>query len=124
MGEGKKTEGEKESRQRKIAKFTGTLEMDAALDRMVRTVNDGFSGGRVSKHELVSWAVLYFEKQCFPDCLEKLRSDHFDQVAHLESVLKQAKLARKSGADAAEVAVILGSVVPGGRTVVSRRGRR
>jgi hypothetical protein len=60
-------------------------------------VNDGFAGGRVSKTDLTTWIILDFEKYRIEDNLEKIRKDHFDQVAYLESVLKEMKLARKSG---------------------------
>jgi hypothetical protein len=91
----------------KIAKFTGSIEAEAALDRMVRAANDGFSGGRVTRHDLVSWMFHYFEKQCFQGCIERIRQDHFDQVAYLESVLKQAKQARRSGTAAPDLAELL-----------------
>jgi|GEM_PF-2931790 len=124
MGEGEKTEGEQDSRQRKIAKFTGTLEMDAALDRMVRAVNDGFSGGRVSKHELVSWCVLYFEKRSFQDCLESMREEHFDQVSYLEAVLKQAKQAQRSGGAPPDIAALLAPLVGPAKAPSVRRSKK
>ena len=104
----------------KIAKFTGTAEMDSTLDRMVQATNDGFSGGRVTKHDLVSWALLYFEKHCFQGCLESIRQDHFDQIAYLESVLKEAKKARKIGQSAPDMAVLL---APLSRSEKVSRGR-
>ena len=99
----------------KIAKFTGSLELEQAMDRMVAAVNEGFSGGKVSKHDLVSWAVLYFEKNCFQECIERIRQDHFDQVAYLESVLKQAKQARKSGAAGPDFATLLAPLARAGK---------
>lgn len=132
MENGEKTKTEQDQRQRKggsvlkkkIAKFTGTLDMDAALDRMVQMTNEGYSGGRVTKHDLVSWAVLYFEKQCFSGCIDKIRQDHFDQVVHLELLLRQAKQARRAGADATEVAAILSSATTASRSTPHRRPRR
>ncbi|MBI3556392.1 MAG: hypothetical protein HY074_09035 [Deltaproteobacteria bacterium] len=99
----------------KIAKFTGTTETEQAADRMVQAVNDGFSGGRVTKHEMVSWAILYFEKHCFLDCMERIRQDHFDQVAYLESVLREAKKARKEGQPNVDLGALLSPITKGTR---------
>ncbi len=99
----------------KIAKFTGSIELEQAMDRMVAAVNEGFSGGKVSRHDLVSWAVLYFEKNCFQECIERIRQDHFDQVAYLESVLKQAKQARKAGAAGPDFATLLAPLARSGK---------
>lgn len=107
----------------KVAKFTGTQEMDQALDRMVASVNENFSGGRISKHDMLSWAVLYFEKESFRDSIEKVRQDHFDQLAYLESILKQAKKARRNGEPRPDIAALLApmSTLPEG---ASRKRRR
>ncbi len=119
-GEREQNKNKAEKTENRIAKITGSVEMEQALDRMVKAVNDGFSGGRVTRHDLVSWTVLYFEQECFQTCIEQLRQDHFDQVAHLESVLRLAKEARRSGADAASIAAILS----GGSTATPRDVRR
>ena len=108
----------------KIAKFTGSLELEKAMDRMVATVNDGFSGGRVSRHDLVSWVVLYFEKNYFQECLENIRQDHFDQVAYLESVLRQAKQARKAGADVPDISSLLAPLVGQPKAAPVRRNKK
>ncbi len=96
----------------KIAKLTGSIEMDQALDRMAQAVNDGFAGGKVSRHDLVSWIVLYFEKESFQGSVEKIREDHFDQVMYLQSVLREAKRAQKAGATSEAIAALL-TPVPG-----------
>ena len=108
----------------KIAKFTGTIELEQSMDRMVATVNEGFSGGKVSRHDLVSWAVLYFEKSCFQECLEEIRQDHFDQVAYLESVLKQAKQARKAGSNVPDISTLLAPLVGQPKTAPARRTKK
>ena len=108
----------------KVAKFTGSAEMDQGMDRMVAAVNDGFAGGRVTKHDMVSWAVLYFEMHCFKDCIEKVRQDHFDQVAYLESVLKEAKKARKDGQAAPDLATRLAPLVSQPRGTALRKPKR
>ena len=103
----------------KIAKFTGSIELEQAMDRMLAVVNEGFSGGKISRHDLVSWAVLYFEKHCFQECVERIRLDHFDQVVYLETVLKQAKQARKSGAVDPDFATLLAPLARSGKPCAS-----
>ena len=90
-------------------KIAVSVDAEKALEEMVVQVNDGFSGGRVTKQDLASWLVKYFAREAFSRCVENLRADHFDQVAHLEAVLRKAKEARRSGAANAEVDSILGS---------------
>jgi hypothetical protein len=89
------------------AKITVTAEAERMLDEMVRDVNNGFSGGRVTRQDVATWLVRYFHGNALAQCLEEIRSDHFDQLAHLETLLKQAKKARRSGADAVAIASIL-----------------
>jgi Fe-S cluster assembly ATPase SufC len=108
----------------KIAKFTGSVELEKAMDRMMATVNDGFSGGRVSRHDLVSWVVLYFEKSCFQECVDNIRQDHFDQVAYLESVLKQAKQARKAGTDVPDISSLLAPLVGQSKAAPVKRNKK
>ena len=107
-----------------IAKFTGSLEMEQAVERMATTVNDGFTGGRVTRHNLISWAVLYFEKNSFQECVERIRQDHFDQMAYLESVLRQAKQAKKAGANAVEISTILSTATAQSQRPTQRRVKR
>jgi Fe-S cluster assembly ATPase SufC len=122
--ENKTGENQMEKMESKIAKFTGTIELEQAMDRMVAAVNEGFSGGRVTKHDLVSWAVLYFEKNCFQECVEHIRQDHFDQVAYLESVLKDAKKARREGQAGPDLTTALAPLISQPRCAPSRRPKK
>lgn len=98
--------------ERKIAKLTGTVEMDLALERMLQAVNNGFSGGRVSKHDLLSWIVVEFERDDFPQSIDQIRKDHFDQLVYLEAVLRDAKKARKKGEEATDLQAALKALLP------------
>src|SRR4051812_23677749 len=102
-----------DTKDRKIGKFTGTHEAEIALERMVNTVNDGFAGGRISRHDLLSWIVLNFERQWLQQSLGALRADHFDQLAYLETVLADAKRARKEGQPVPDLSIALAQWVPG-----------
>lgn len=53
---------------------------------------------------------LYFETHGFEAALEKIRKDHFDQVAYLESVVKEMKQARKSGGAMPDINALLAPV--------------
>ncbi|MGE4232080.1 MAG: hypothetical protein AB7F43_02015 [Bacteriovoracia bacterium] len=81
----------------RIAKIGISDAADQALDKMLMQVNDGFQGGRVSKNDLASWALLAFEKHYLKEHIEAIRKDHFDKVAYLQSVVNQLKAAKKSG---------------------------
>ncbi len=108
----------------KTAKITVTVDAEAMLDEMVRQVNDGFSGGRVTRQDVATWVIRYFHGNALAHCIEDIRADHFDQVAHLEALLRQAKDARRSGADAAAVASILSGAVVAPVREVRRRQRK
>lgn len=80
-----------------IAKVTISYAADNALNRMLAEVNKDFSGGRVTKHQLLSWFVLSQDGAPFQKAIEKIQREHFDHVAHLEHLLKRIKKARKQG---------------------------
>lgn len=72
-------------------------EAEEALQRMVTETNQGFSGGRVGKAEVLSWLVLHFEKSSFTGAKEDIRKAHFDKVAYLAAVLEKVKRAQRNG---------------------------
>lgn len=80
----------------KLAKLNASQAADQTLDRMVSTVNNNFKGGKVTKTQLLSWIVIHFEKQLITR-VESIRKEHFDAVAHLENILKDAKRSQKNG---------------------------
>lgn len=80
-----------------MAKVTMSLEAEQLLNQMVRKTNDGFTGGRLTKHDQLSWIVSVFAENYFERNIERIRHDHFDQVTHLDNLLKQVKRARHLG---------------------------
>lgn len=70
---------------------------DEALDRMVTSANENFTAGRITKVDLASWIIEYFEIQCFERCRERIQKEHFDEVTYLESVVEQLRKSRKEG---------------------------
>ena len=110
--------------QAKIAKITATFEADAALERMVKAANDGFDGGKVTKHELTSWVISYFEESCFSKCLEKIRQEFFDEVTYLDSIVQQMKRARKNGETAPDIGPLLSKLSSDGKKPAARGAKR
>lgn len=91
----------------KLAKLSATLEADQSLDRMVQNANENFSGGRVTKTQLLSWILVYFEKTRYAELKSFIQRDHFDQMTYLESLLGEMKRARKMGQSSPDLASIL-----------------
>ena len=105
------------------AKISIMPEAEKLLEEMLNKTNNGFSGGRLTRQDLVTWIIQYFEKNCFTDCIEKLRQDHFDQVAYLEAALRKVKEERKAGAEATDLSGLLAPLLNAPK-LSSKRGRR
>lgn len=74
-----------------------TKNAEESIIRMLEKVNSGFKGGQVKRGDLLTWIVQEFEKAYLESSIERVRQDHFDQVAYLESVLEEIKSAKKNG---------------------------
>ena len=109
--------------QTKTAKIATTLDADHALDRVLAKVNDGFTGGRVTKNDLASWILIHFE-QHMDSSIEKIRKDHFDQVAYLESVVKEMKRAKKAGESKPDIATLLAPIATEIKSISARKKLR
>lgn len=80
-----------------FAKANLTGEADRDLASMVQETNDGFSSGKVTKNQLLSWIVQSFRRKHFEKEKEQIRAEHFDKIAHLTSVIKAIKEAEAKG---------------------------
>lgn len=69
---------------------------DQSLETMLAEVNDGFQSGRVKKMQLASWIILHFHQKLFRKQIESIRSDHFDQIAHLKAVVRRMEEAKRT----------------------------
>lgn len=69
---------------------------DQQLEEMLKAVNEGFGSGRVKKVQLASWIINYFRQGVFSKQIAKIRADHFDEIAHLKTVVKQMEEAKKT----------------------------
>ena len=64
---------------------------EKALIALVGRVNDGFQGGRVTRTQVANWILVKSEQEFGETEVRKIRAEHFDEVAMLEAVLRQAK---------------------------------
>jgi hypothetical protein len=69
----------------------------AALEVALNAVMDGFSAGKVTKSDLVSWILVDFEKNRLGSVIESIRKAHFDKASYLATVAKEFKKAQKNG---------------------------
>ncbi len=75
----------------KVQRIVVSNESWAALKAIIDKVNDGFNGGRVNQTEIANWIILRFQSELDEVQIKEIRAEHFDEVAMLESILKQAK---------------------------------
>ena len=83
----------------KLQRIVVSNESRAALKTIIERVNDGFSGGKVNLTEIANWIILRFQHGLDEAQINEIRSEHFDEVAMLESILKEAKASGKVPTD-------------------------
>lgn len=107
------------------AKIVITAAADQDLEEMKNIVNED-KASRVTKTELVSWIVSFFKSAYFSKHLQTIRADHFDEIAHMEEVIKKMKAARTAGGSV-EVGGLLAPVLQrqkGGLGNASKRAQK
>lgn len=93
-GEQNKNKDQDKNREQKtgeLNRITVSRGAASALTSIVDRVNDGFAGGRVNRSQISNWVLLRFNEQLDDAAIKAIRMEHFDEVALLESVLRQAK---------------------------------
>lgn len=93
------TEETKNSGNEKIQRITVSKEAQNALENIKDRVNDGFTGGKVNLTQMANWILLRFQNELDETQIKEIRAEHFDEVAMLESILKQAKESGKVPTD-------------------------
>lgn len=83
----------------KLQRIVVSNESLAALKIIIDKVNDGFNGGRVNQTEIANWIILRFQSELDEAQIKEIRAEYFDEVAMLESILKQAKESGKVPTD-------------------------
>lgn len=82
-----------------IQRITVSRDAQGALGNIVDRINDGFIGGRVNRTQMANWILLRFNNELNEAQIKEIRGDHFDEVAMLENILKQAKETGKMPSD-------------------------
>lgn len=83
----------------KLQRIVVSNESLTALKAIIDKVNDGFNGGRVNQTEIANWIILRFQSELDESQIKEIRAEHFDEVAMLENILKQAKESGKVPTD-------------------------
>ena len=74
-----------------VAKMAITSDADVALIQALEKVNQGNTGGRVTKLDLASWFILKGSAQMNQSTIDEVRLAHFNQAAYLENLLRTLK---------------------------------
>jgi hypothetical protein len=102
-GSGTETENQEDSANQtgsaKVQRIVVSNESWVALKAITDKVNDGFNGGRVNQTEIANWIISRFQSELDEAQIKEIRAEHFDEVAMLESVLRQAKESGKVPTD-------------------------
>lgn len=89
----------KEQKTEELHRITISRGAERALTSIVDRVNDGFAGGKVNRTQIANWVLLRFSEQLDDATIKEIRMEHFDEVAVLESILRQAKESGRVPAD-------------------------
>lgn len=74
-----------------LAKVAIYQKADELVDLTLIRVNDGFEGGRVSKTDFMSWALIKSVEQLDSATIDEIRRAHFNQVSYLAGLVKRLK---------------------------------
>ncbi len=91
--------GDGENKTEEIHRITVSKAAEEAIATITERVNDGFEGGKVNRSQVASWIVLRFNEAYSDSEIREIRSENFDEVAMLESILRRAKKSGKVPSD-------------------------
>lgn len=107
------------------AKIVITATADQDLEEMKTIVNED-KAGSATKTQLASWIIRFFRAHYFSKHIQTIRGDHFDEIAHMEEVVRKMKAARSAGGSV-EVGGLLAPVLQrqkGGAGNASKRAQK
>lgn len=81
----------KENKTDEIQRITVSKLGQDALTAIVERVNDGFIGGKINRTQAANWIMMRFNENLTDIEIREIRSEHFDEVAVLEAILRKAK---------------------------------
>lgn len=82
---------DKEQKNEELHRITVSKQGERALAAVVERINDGFVGGKVNRTQVANWILARFNDSLSETEIKEIRMEHFDEVAVLESILRQAK---------------------------------
>jgi len=85
------TEGKTEIKAEEMYRISISGAAEKVLAGLAVRVNDGFTGGRVNRSQITNWVLLKYAEGFSDVDVRDIRSKHFNEVAMLESILRQAK---------------------------------
>ena len=94
-----KTEENKGNGNEKLERITVSKEAQNTLGTITDRINDGFNAGKVNKTQMANWILKCFLNDLNEAQIKEIRAEHFDEVAMLENILKQAKESGKVPTD-------------------------
>lgn len=83
----------------KVQRIAVSKEAQSSLKAVTDRVNEGFMGGKINLVEMANWILHRFQNELDEAQIKEIRAEHFDEVAMLESVLRQAKESGKVPSD-------------------------
>ena len=93
-GEGKEEmrKGEKNLEQSEgVRRIWISKELDEKLEVILKRVNDGFDGGKISRAQIVTWQLTRWTETCGDRDIEMIRLAHINEVTMLEAIIRKAK---------------------------------
>ncbi len=84
----------------KTSKIAIETAADVALEKITRTVNEGFLGGRISKGQVASWLMSRMAESFDEDDVRRVQNLYFNKVRYVETLAKLMRQADKKGEDA------------------------
>ena len=86
-----KKEENTESKAEEMYRISISGAADKALAGLAVRVNDGFTGGRINRSQITNWVLIKYAEGFSDADVRDIRGKHFNEVAVLESILRQAK---------------------------------
>lgn len=74
-----------------IVKITISKEAEQKLMEVMKKINIGFEYGKVNRQELASWIISKFCGDISEEVIRAIRTDHYDELLVLESILRRGK---------------------------------
>jgi hypothetical protein len=93
-GDGKeeKRRGEKNLEQSEgVRRIWISKELDEKLEIILKRVNDGFDGGKISRAQIVTWQLTRWTDTCSDRDIEMIRLANVNEVTMLEAIIRKAK---------------------------------